>query len=255
MDDPFCAALIRDPQRIPGGCCPGRQAVSHSPDVGGKEVRPPMSDNAARSGRRVSPRVLAPDGRIRPAIERSTVGKPEQVHSRDRDQARDFVATYFTAHGLDVVGRPADLDVLLRARSTSSITIADLRYGTEVVLRPARILLLQDQYSAPRQFLSAVSARSSSSRSPAGARSCRRPRPSPCGGAATSTCSPSRSARRSSSGPSRRCSAIRRTRLSASRWRSMSRAARGGAGSVPSRCCGTRSTRERPTWLSARWRN
>ena len=63
-------------------------------------------------------------------------GRTAVVCSKDRDEACELVAPYFTAHDLDVVGRPADLDVLLRARSTASITIADLRYGTEVVLRP-----------------------------------------------------------------------------------------------------------------------
>jgi AraC-like DNA-binding protein len=66
-------------------------------------------------------------------------GRTAIVRSKDRDEACELVAPFFTAHSLDVVGPAADLRVLLRARSTASITIADLRYGTDVVLRPERI--------------------------------------------------------------------------------------------------------------------
>src|SRR4051794_7216839 len=105
----------------------------------GWEVTFPMSNNAERSSSRVSPRTPLPDELIQTATEHSTACRFEQVRSRDRDQARDLVATYFTPHGLDVLGSPADLDVHLRTRRTSSITLGDLHYGTEVVIRPTRV--------------------------------------------------------------------------------------------------------------------
>ena len=109
-----------------------------------------MSNDAERSGRRM-PRDPTPDGQVRPAIEHPTAGRVEQVRSRDRDQARDLVAAYFTPHGLDVVGSPADLDVRLRTRRTSSITLGDLHYGTEVIIATDPFAhLLQDQYSGTR---------------------------------------------------------------------------------------------------------
>jgi AraC-like DNA-binding protein len=85
-------------------------------------------------------------------------GRTAVVCSKDRDEACELVAPYFTAHDLDVVGRPADLDVLLRARSTASITIADLRYGTEVVLRPGRILYYKINIPRRGSSLSAIGA-------------------------------------------------------------------------------------------------
>ena len=97
-----------------------------------------MGNDAEKSGRRMPPRDPAPGGQVRTAIEHPTAGRVEQVRSRDRDQARDLVAAYFTPHGLHVVGSPADFDVRLRTRRTSSITLGDLRYGTEVIIRPTR---------------------------------------------------------------------------------------------------------------------
>lgn len=61
------------------------------------------------------------------------------VHSRDVDHARGLISAVFSPHTLQVVGPSADLDVLLRARRTDSITIAELRHGTEVVVRPERL--------------------------------------------------------------------------------------------------------------------
>lgn len=60
----------------------------------------------------------------------------EVVGSRDRDQARELVAPFFTPHGLVVLGAAADLDVRLRARRTPSIMVSDLRYGTDVRIKP-----------------------------------------------------------------------------------------------------------------------
>ncbi|MGD9528477.1 MAG: AraC family transcriptional regulator [Pseudonocardia sp.] len=99
----------------------------------------PVSGSAERSRQRISPLTLVPDGPVRTANERPTACRVEQVRSRDRDQARDLVATYFTPHGLDVLGSPANLDVHLRTRRTSSITLGDLHYGTEVIIRPTRV--------------------------------------------------------------------------------------------------------------------
>lgn len=61
------------------------------------------------------------------------------VRSRDRDHARDLISAVFSPHRLEVVGPTADLDVLMRARRTASITVADIRHGTEVIVRPGRL--------------------------------------------------------------------------------------------------------------------
>lgn len=62
----------------------------------------------------------------------------EVVASRDRDRARELVTPFFTPHGLDVLGASSDLDVRLRARQTPSVMLSDLRYGTDVHIRPTR---------------------------------------------------------------------------------------------------------------------
>jgi AraC-like DNA-binding protein len=61
------------------------------------------------------------------------------VRTRDRDDAQRRISTIFSPHRLEVVGPAADLDVVLRGRRTSAITIADIRHGTEVVVRPGRL--------------------------------------------------------------------------------------------------------------------
>lgn len=67
-------------------------------------------------------------------------GHTEVVHSRDRDHASDLITPFFTPHDLEVLGPSAELDVLLRACRTASasIMLADLRFGTDVVIRPDR---------------------------------------------------------------------------------------------------------------------
>lgn len=61
------------------------------------------------------------------------------VRSRDADHARGLISAVFSAHALEVVGPSTELDMVLRARRTDSITIAELRHGTEVVVRPERL--------------------------------------------------------------------------------------------------------------------
>jgi AraC-like DNA-binding protein len=63
----------------------------------------------------------------------------ETVSSRDRDEARERIAAVFSPHTLEVVGPTEDLDVSVRARLLPSITLADIRHGTEVVIRPGRL--------------------------------------------------------------------------------------------------------------------
>ncbi len=94
----------------------------------------------------------------RARLPRRDDGRTTVLHSKDRDEACELVAPYFTAHGLDVVGRAADLNVVLRARSTESITVANLRYGTEVVLRPGRILYYKINIPLRGSSLSAIGA-------------------------------------------------------------------------------------------------
>ncbi|MFE4754988.1 AraC family transcriptional regulator [Streptomyces mirabilis] len=57
----------------------------------------------------------------------------------DRDEAQHGISAVFSPHTLEVVGPSRDLDVALRARHTDSITVADIRHGTEVVVRPGRL--------------------------------------------------------------------------------------------------------------------
>ena len=77
-----------------------------------------------------------PDGTgKRPALRWST----DVVHTTDKDEAQERISAVFSSHTLEVVGPDADLDVVLRARRTDSITVADLRHGTEVVVRPGRL--------------------------------------------------------------------------------------------------------------------
>ena len=65
--------------------------------------------------------------------------RDDVVHSRDRDRARDLISAVFSPHTLEVVGPVGDLDVFLQARRTPSITIAELRHGTEVLVRPGAL--------------------------------------------------------------------------------------------------------------------
>lgn len=101
--------------------------MMHSPM---RSHRIAVDDDAVRNPK--SPR--ARDEGHRPSIGHPT----EVVRSRDRDQATELVAPYFTPHGLDVLGSACDLDLQLRARRTSTVTLADLHYGTDVVIRPTR---------------------------------------------------------------------------------------------------------------------
>lgn len=61
------------------------------------------------------------------------------VRSRDRDEARNRISAIFSPHTLEVVGPSADFDVFLHARRTDPITVADIRHGTEVIVRPGRL--------------------------------------------------------------------------------------------------------------------
>ncbi|MBJ8347072.1 AraC family transcriptional regulator [Antrihabitans sp. YC2-6] len=61
------------------------------------------------------------------------------VHTTDRDEAQDRISSIFSSHSLEIVGPTHDLDVALRARRTDAITIADIRHGTEVIVRPGRL--------------------------------------------------------------------------------------------------------------------
>ncbi|PKV90991.1 AraC family transcriptional regulator [Amycolatopsis echigonensis] len=61
------------------------------------------------------------------------------VRTADRDEAQQEISQVFSPHTLEVVGPGQDLDVALRARRTDSITVADIRHGTEVVVRPGRL--------------------------------------------------------------------------------------------------------------------
>ncbi|WP_134727516.1 AraC family transcriptional regulator [Amycolatopsis nivea] len=61
------------------------------------------------------------------------------VRTADRDEAQREISEVFSTHTLEVAGPGADLDVALRARRTEDLTIADIRHGTEVVVRPGRL--------------------------------------------------------------------------------------------------------------------
>ena len=61
------------------------------------------------------------------------------VRTRDRDQAERSISAIFSRHTLKVTGPAADLDVALRVRRTGSITIADIRHGTDVIVLPGRL--------------------------------------------------------------------------------------------------------------------
>lgn len=61
------------------------------------------------------------------------------VHTTDRDEAERELSAVFSPHTLEVVGPVCDLDVALRARRTDSITVAEIRHGAEVVVRPGRV--------------------------------------------------------------------------------------------------------------------
>lgn len=68
-----------------------------------------------------------------------TARRYESVCSRDRDEARERIAAVFSPHTLEVVGPTEDLDVSVRARLMPSITVADIRHGAEVIIRPGRL--------------------------------------------------------------------------------------------------------------------
>ena len=61
------------------------------------------------------------------------------VHTADKDDAERQISAVFSPHTLEVVGPGCDLDVAMRARHTDSITVADIRHGTEVIVRPGRL--------------------------------------------------------------------------------------------------------------------
>ena len=61
------------------------------------------------------------------------------VHTADKDDAQHQISAVFSPHTLEVVGPGCDLDVAMRARHTDSLTVADIRHGTEVIVRPGRL--------------------------------------------------------------------------------------------------------------------
>jgi AraC-like DNA-binding protein len=63
-----------------------------------------------------------------------------RVHSRDRDHARDMISCIFSDHTLEVVGPAGDLDVMVQGWNIGSITVADIRHGAEVIVRPGRLV-------------------------------------------------------------------------------------------------------------------
>lgn len=61
------------------------------------------------------------------------------VRTSDLDEAKEQISAVFSPHQLEVIGPGRDLDVAMQARHTESITVADIRHGTEVIVRPGRL--------------------------------------------------------------------------------------------------------------------
>jgi AraC-like DNA-binding protein len=77
-----------------------------------------------------------------PAAPTTLLGVRRPVHrvrSRDRDQAREEISRIFSPHGLEIVGPTEDLDVRVRGWELSSMMLADIGHGTEVLVRPGRL--------------------------------------------------------------------------------------------------------------------
>lgn len=80
-------------------------------------------------------------GKIAPRVAPSSPPRwtTEVVHATDKDDAEHQISTVFSPHTLGVTGNPRELDVGLRARRTESMTIAEIRHGTDVVVRPGHL--------------------------------------------------------------------------------------------------------------------
>lgn len=61
------------------------------------------------------------------------------MSSRDRDHAREEISRLFSPHRLEVIGSADDLDVRVRGWELSSMLIADIAHGAEVLVRPGRL--------------------------------------------------------------------------------------------------------------------
>lgn len=72
-------------------------------------------------------------------VEPPTSRRTDFVRSTDRGEAQQQISTVFSPHTLEVVGSGAELDVAMRVRRTESITVADIRHGTEVLVRPGQL--------------------------------------------------------------------------------------------------------------------
>lgn len=90
------------------------------------------------SDRPTSDRVPPPDsGRLASPL---SSRRPEhRVHSRERDHAREEISRIFSPHRLEVVGPAQDLEVRVRGWELSSMLLADIGHGAEVLVRPGRL--------------------------------------------------------------------------------------------------------------------
>lgn len=110
----------------------GRQ-IPEAPCVASARGVVVMSDRAAgedRSGR---------DARQQSESRLSSQRPEHRVSSRDRDHAREEISRLFSPHRLEVIGSADDLDVRVRGWELSSMLIADIAHGAEVLVRPGRL--------------------------------------------------------------------------------------------------------------------
>lgn len=61
------------------------------------------------------------------------------MESRDPDEVYERVASLFSPHTLEILGPKDELDVVVRARVQPSITVAEIGYGAEILVRPDQL--------------------------------------------------------------------------------------------------------------------